>query len=124
MGKLELGLYDIKNRLQEPLLYSPGKTQTDLIEEILEAFRGNDIVFLKFQRLNELRQAGGRQHESVARLIRADANVAIDIGERSFRGRNEQFAGNFQEGGDKPVVRHIAWPDLIIDHVQPLGCKV
>jgi len=47
MGKLELGLYDIKNRLQEPLRYSLGKTQTDSIEEILEAFRGNDIVFLK-----------------------------------------------------------------------------
>ena len=47
MGKLELGLYDIKNRLQEPLRYSLGKTQTDLIEEILEAFSGNDIVFLK-----------------------------------------------------------------------------
>ncbi len=47
MGKLELGLYDLKNRLQEPLRYSSGKTQTDLIKEILEAFRGNDIVFLK-----------------------------------------------------------------------------
>ncbi len=47
MGKLELGLYDMKNRLHEPLRYSSGKTQTDLIEEILEAFRGNDIVFLR-----------------------------------------------------------------------------
>ncbi len=31
----------------EPLCYSSGKTQIDLVEEILEAFRGNEMVFLK-----------------------------------------------------------------------------
>lgn len=46
MFSLELGLYGPGGRL-EPRRYSSGKTQTDLIEEILEAFRGNDIVFLR-----------------------------------------------------------------------------
>ena len=44
--KLELGLYDRKGQL-EPRRYSSGKTQTDIIGEILDAFDSNDIVFLK-----------------------------------------------------------------------------
>jgi len=43
---LRLNLYDQEGPC-EPLCYSSGKTQIDLIEEILEAFHGNDIVFLK-----------------------------------------------------------------------------
>ncbi|MDI6643266.1 MAG: helicase C-terminal domain-containing protein [Candidatus Hodarchaeaceae archaeon] len=45
-GKLEFGLYGRDGQL-EPRRYSSGKTQIDLIEEIIEAFRGNDIVFLR-----------------------------------------------------------------------------
>ncbi len=44
---MRLNLHDREGRLLEPLRYSSGKTQVDLIEEILEAFRENDVVFLK-----------------------------------------------------------------------------
>jgi Rad3-related DNA helicase len=43
---MELGLYD-QNGPLEPRRYSSGKTQVNLIEEILEAFQSSDIVFLK-----------------------------------------------------------------------------
>jgi Rad3-related DNA helicase len=45
-GKIDFRLHD-KNGPLEPRRYSSGKTQIDLIEEILKAFQGNDIVFLK-----------------------------------------------------------------------------
>ncbi len=43
---MELNLYD-QNGPLEPRRYSSGKTQIDLIEEILDAFDGDDIVFFK-----------------------------------------------------------------------------
>ncbi len=43
---MELNLYD-QNGPLEPRRYSSGKAQTDLIEEIIEAFDDNDIVFLR-----------------------------------------------------------------------------
>ncbi len=45
-GKLEFGLYGQGGRL-EPRRYSSGKTQVDIIEEIIGAFQKSDIVFLK-----------------------------------------------------------------------------
>lgn len=39
-------MYDNRGQL-EPRRYSSGKTQVDIIEEIIEAFKKNDIVFLK-----------------------------------------------------------------------------
>jgi Rad3-related DNA helicase len=45
-GKIDFGLYGKSGRL-EPRRYSSGKTQADLIKEILGAFENNDIVFLR-----------------------------------------------------------------------------
>lgn len=45
-GKLKFGLYGREGQL-EPRRYSSGKTQSDLIKEILQAFEDNDIVFLR-----------------------------------------------------------------------------
>jgi len=45
-GKLEFGLYGSGGQL-EPRRYSSGKTQTDLIKEIIKAFEDNDIIFLR-----------------------------------------------------------------------------
>ncbi len=47
--KLNFGLYGEEGQL-EPRRYSSGKTQVDLIKEIVRAFEDNDIVFLKGDR--------------------------------------------------------------------------
>ncbi|MGC8817648.1 MAG: hypothetical protein ACP5PX_07670, partial [Candidatus Hadarchaeum sp.] len=45
-GKIKFCLYGEGGQL-EPRRYSSGKTQADLIEEIVRAFKDNDIVFLR-----------------------------------------------------------------------------
>ncbi|KXB01649.1 hypothetical protein AKJ41_00715 [candidate division MSBL1 archaeon SCGC-AAA259O05] len=46
MSGTPLNLYESGRRL-DPLEYSNGKTQTDVVEEILEAFESHDLVYLK-----------------------------------------------------------------------------
>jgi Rad3-related DNA helicase len=43
---MELRLYD-KGKPLEPRRYSSGKTQVDIIQEIVDAFESNDVVFLQ-----------------------------------------------------------------------------
>lgn len=44
---LSLNLFDANGCVLPPLRYSSGKTQLDLIEEIINAFDSNDVIFLK-----------------------------------------------------------------------------
>jgi Rad3-related DNA helicase len=43
---MELGLYDSRGELP-PLRYSTGKTQLDVVKQILETFESSDVVFLR-----------------------------------------------------------------------------
>ncbi|KXB00683.1 hypothetical protein AKJ40_00860 [candidate division MSBL1 archaeon SCGC-AAA259M10] len=46
MADISLNLYENGRKL-DPLEYSNGKTQTEVVEEVLEAFESHDLVFLK-----------------------------------------------------------------------------
>ncbi|KXB05012.1 hypothetical protein AKJ50_01810 [candidate division MSBL1 archaeon SCGC-AAA382A13] len=46
MSEVSLDLYENGQKL-EPLTYSNGKTQVDVVEEVLGAFESHDLVYLK-----------------------------------------------------------------------------
>ncbi len=46
-GSLDLRLYDESDERLSPLSYSNGKNQSEVVEDILEAFESTDVVFLK-----------------------------------------------------------------------------
>ncbi|MFH1820857.1 MAG: helicase C-terminal domain-containing protein [Methanobacteriota archaeon] len=88
--KLDFGLYQSSGQL-EPRRYTSGKTQADMIEEIVDAFGSNDIVFLKATVGSGKSAVGlrtilefGRGIVSVPTKVLSDQYVAAYEGEKYF----------------------------------------
>ncbi|MGQ9788335.1 MAG: helicase C-terminal domain-containing protein [Candidatus Hadarchaeaceae archaeon] len=89
-GKLKFSLYGSEGQLG-PRRYSSGKTQSDLIKEIVRAFEDNDIVFLRATVGSGKSAVGlrtimefGRGIVSVPTKVLADQYAATYEGEKYF----------------------------------------
>jgi hypothetical protein len=53
---------------------------------------------------------------------RRERHGLVHIGEPGEFGRNELLALDLGHRPQDTAIRHIAWPDLALDHIEPLLC--
>ncbi len=115
---LKLRLYDKKKPLQ-PRRYSSGKTQSDLIREILESFKSHDIVLLRAMVGSGKSVVGirtilelGKGIVSVPTKVLSEQYAASYEGERYF----------LKEDGSKAAIRIIKGRDNFpCHHMREMG---